>query len=54
MCDNFIIGKNYYIFVVNKDKNTVYMKPIINSRIPEFSVQAYHNGEFKTVTDNDV
>ena len=30
------------------------MKPIINSRIPEFSVQAYHDGKFKTVTDNDV
>ena len=30
------------------------MKPIINSRIPEFSVQAFHNGEFKTVTDQDV
>jgi peroxiredoxin (alkyl hydroperoxide reductase subunit C) len=30
------------------------MKPIINSRIPEFSVQAFHNGSFKTVTDKDV
>jgi NADH-dependent peroxiredoxin subunit C len=27
---------------------------IINSSIPEFSVQAYHGGEFKTVTRADV
>ncbi|MBK9072347.1 MAG: peroxiredoxin [Myxococcales bacterium] len=27
---------------------------IINSKIPEFKVQAYHNGEFKTVTQKDV
>ena len=30
------------------------MTPIINSQLPEFSVQAFHNGEFKTVTSNDV
>lgn len=30
------------------------MKPIINSRIPEFSLQAFHEGKFKTVTDQDV
>ncbi len=30
------------------------MQPIINSQLPEFSVQAYHNGEFKTVTSKDV
>lgn len=30
------------------------MEPIINSRIPEFSVQAFQNGKFKTVTDKDV
>jgi peroxiredoxin (alkyl hydroperoxide reductase subunit C) len=30
------------------------MEPIINSRIPEFKVQAFQNGEFKTVTDKDV
>ena len=29
------------------------MEPIINSRIPEFKVQAFHNGEFITVTDKD-
>ena len=28
--------------------------PIINRSIPEFSVQAFHNGEFKTVTHEDV
>ena len=30
------------------------METIINTHIPEFKVQAYHNGEFKTVTDKDV
>ena len=30
------------------------MESIINTRIPEFKVQAYHNGEFKTITDKDV
>ncbi len=28
--------------------------PIINSPLPTFTVQAYHQGEFKTVTDADV
>ncbi len=28
--------------------------PIINRSIPEFSVQAFHNGEFKTVSSQDV
>ena len=30
------------------------MATIINSFIPEFKVNAYQNGEFKTVTDKDV
>lgn len=30
------------------------MESIINTHIPEFKVQAYHNGGFKTVTDKDV
>jgi len=30
------------------------MASIINSQAPEFSVQAYHNGEFKTVTHKDL
>ena len=30
------------------------MATIINSYIPEFKVNAYQNGEFKTVTDKDV
>lgn len=30
------------------------METIINTHIPEFSVQAYHNGKFETVTDKDV
>lgn len=30
------------------------MNTLINSKIPDFKVQAYHNGEFKTVTANDL
>ena len=30
------------------------METIINTRIPEFRVQAYRNGQFETVTDKDV
>jgi len=30
------------------------MASIINSQSPEFSVQAYHNGAFKTVTNHDL
>ena len=30
------------------------MEPIINSKLPEFRVQAYHNGEFKEVTNKDI
>ena len=30
------------------------MNTLINSKIPEFKVQAYHKGNFKTVTHNDL
>ena len=30
------------------------MTPIINSQLPEFKVQAYHNGNFTTVSSDDV
>ncbi len=30
------------------------MESIINQKLPEFNVQAYHNGEFKAVTHEDV
>lgn len=30
------------------------MQPIINSQLSEFKVQAYHNGAFKTVTNEDI
>lgn len=30
------------------------MQTLINTKIPEFSVQAYHNENFKTVTDKDL
>ncbi len=30
------------------------MQTIINQQLPEFKVQAYHNGEFKTITSEDL
>ena len=30
------------------------MTPIINSQLPAFNVQAYHNGKFITVNNEDV
>ena len=30
------------------------MEPIINQQLPEFKVQAYHDGKFVTVTNKDV
>ncbi len=30
------------------------MEPIINSQLPEFTVQAYHKGNFKTISSEDV
>lgn len=33
---------------------SIIMEPIINSQLPEFKVQAFQNGSFKTVTNEDV
>lgn len=30
------------------------MKPLINTTLPEFKVQAFHNGDFKTVSNADL
>jgi peroxiredoxin (alkyl hydroperoxide reductase subunit C) len=30
------------------------MQTIVNSQMPDFKVQAYHNGSFKTISTNDV
>lgn len=30
------------------------MEPIINMQVPEFKVQAFHNGEFKIITHKDI
>ena len=30
------------------------MEPIINSQVPEFKVQAFQNGSFKTVSSEDI
>lgn len=58
-----------WIFCFNEEKDSTFvseikqnsnqfnrtsMEPIINSLIPEFSVQAFQNGNFKTVSNNDV
>ena len=37
---------------MEETKKTV--TPIINAKVPEFKVQAYHNGEFKEVTNKDI
>ena len=37
---------------MEETKKTV--TPIINAKVPEFRVQAYHNGEFKEVTNKDI
>ncbi len=39
---------------INSLKIIQIMEPIINSQVPEFSVQAYQDGNFKTVTSADV
>lgn len=36
-----------------EEKKTT-ITPIINAKVPEFRVQAYHNGEFKEVTNKDI
>ncbi|MCH5231246.1 MAG: peroxiredoxin [Muribaculaceae bacterium] len=36
-----------------EEKKTV-VTPLINAKVPEFKVQAYHNGEFKEVTNKDI
>ena len=35
-------------------KTSIAMTSIINSTVPEFKVQAYHNGKFVTVTNEDL
>ena len=48
----------YNIIKINKinnnNKNIKTMQPIINAQLPEFKVQAFQNGEFKTVSSEDV
>lgn len=46
-----IMKQTIHYSLINTKNN---MESIINTRIPEFKVQAYHNGEFKTITDKDV
>ena len=36
-----------------EDKKPV-ATPVINAKVPEFKVQAYHNGDFKEVTNKDI
>ena len=42
-------AKNIHI-----NKTRIAMTSIINSTVPEFKVQAYHNGKFVTVTNEDL
>jgi peroxiredoxin len=42
-------AKNIHI-----NKTSIAMTSIINSTVPEFKVQAYHNGKFVTVTNEDL
>ena len=37
---------------MEETKKTV--TPLINAKVPEFRVQAYHNGEFKEVSNRDI
>lgn len=37
-----------------EEKNNVVREPIINSMVPEFSVMAYHNGNFIKVCNKDL
>lgn len=36
------------------EENKTKVTPLINAKVPEFRVQAYHNGEFKEVTNKDI
>ena len=36
------------------EDNKIVKEPIINSKLPEFKVQAYQNGEFREVTNKDI
>lgn len=36
------------------EENKKTITPVINAKVPEFRVQAYHNGEFKEVTNKDI
>ncbi len=37
-----------------KQKNLRIMEPIINTQVPEFSVQGFQDGNFKTVSNKDI
>lgn len=36
------------------EENKTTVTPLINAKVPQFKVQAYHNGEFKEVTNKDI
>ena len=36
------------------EENKPTVTPLINAKVPQFKVQAYHNGEFKEVTNKDI
>ena len=50
--DIYLLSERNNHYKPNKIKRA--MEPIINSSLPEFKVQAFHNGSFKTVSSDDV
>lgn len=55
---NWLLHSVCTIFALVKQKLNLLkekiMEPIINSQLPEFKVQAFQNGSFKTVSHEDV
>jgi peroxiredoxin len=43
-----------YVLVNNDLLQEAYPVPIINSKVPEFKAQVFHQGAFKTVTNDDL
>jgi peroxiredoxin (alkyl hydroperoxide reductase subunit C) len=41
-------------FIKRPTKGDLTMATLINSKIPDFKVQAFAKGDFKTVTQNDL
>ncbi|KXB39286.1 peroxiredoxin [Bacteroidales bacterium KA00344] len=51
---NFVIITNNKLFIYCITLNKKKMETIINAQVPEFKVQAFQKGEFKTVSNEDI